>query len=142
MSGITKSRRVTISELDYLRLRELLLVAKQFAVNQLAFINDLECELERATIVLPEQIRPDVVTMNTRVRLTDVLAGKSWFCTLVFPGEAELSKENLSIFSELGAAILGYSVGDIIEWVSPDGVKRIRVDMIEFQPEATKQYSL
>ncbi|MGV3484827.1 MAG: GreA/GreB family elongation factor [Planctomycetaceae bacterium] len=142
MNDATKSRAVTISTVDYRRLHELLLVAKQFASPQPAFIRDLESELQRAHIVPPDQVPPYVVTMNTRVKLIHTDTGKVDFFTLVFPSEADLEAGKLSILSNLGVAILGYSVGDTIEWEFPEGLKRVRIDMIGFQPEATKQYDL
>jgi regulator of nucleoside diphosphate kinase len=142
MNDPTTNRAVTISTFDYCRLRELLLVVKQFASPQPAFIRDLEGELQRANIVPPEQIPPYVVTMNTRVKLIDTDSGKEKFYTLVFPNDADLEEGKLSILSELGVAILGYSVGDTIECEFLEGLKHIRIDMIGFQPEATKQYEL
>lgn len=142
MKNLAKHRRVTISKFDYPRLQELLLVAKQFASPQPAFIRALEDELQCASIVPPEQIPPYVVTMNTQVRLTDVDTGTDRTYTLAFPSDADLDKGKLSILSELGVAILGYSVGDTIEWEFSDGRKCIRIGMIGFQPEATKQYEL
>lgn len=142
MTRVAKHRAVTVSKLDYRRLQELLLVAKQFASPQPDFICDLQRELQRASIVPPERIPPYVVTMNTQVRLIDTDTGKGRSYTLVFPSDADLEHGKLSILSELGVAILGYSVGDTIEWEFPEGLKRVRIDMIGFQPEATKQYEL
>ena len=102
----------------------------------------LESELQRASVVPPEQVPPYVVTMNTQVRMIDADTGKERMYTLVFPSDANLEEGKLSILSDLGVAILGYSVGDTIEWEFPEGLKRIRIDMIGFQPEATKQYEL
>lgn len=142
LRNLAKQRVVTISEFDHLRLQELLLVAKQFASPQPDFIHDLESELRRASIVPPEQIPPYVVTMNTQVRLIDADTGEARVYTLVFPSDADLENGKLSILSELGVAILGYRVGDTIEWEFTEGRKRIRIGMICFQPEATRQYEL
>jgi len=142
MTNLTKRRAVTVSEFDYHRLQELLLVAKQFASPEPAFIRDLEDELQHANIVPPEQIPPYVVTMNTTVRLINTNTGKQAVYTLVFPNDADLEEGKLSILSDLGVAILGYSVGDTIDWEFPEGLKQFRIDMICFQPEATKHYEL
>ncbi len=138
----SQRRAVTISTFDYRRLQELLLVVKQFASPQPTFIRDLERELQRASVVPPEQIPPYVVTMNTHVKLIDPDTEKETLYTLVFPSDANLEEGKLSILSDLGVAILGYCVGDTIEWDFPEGRKHIRIDEIGFQPEATKQYEL
>ena len=142
MNNPEKRRAVTISTFDYRRLRELLLVVKQYASAPPTCIRDLEGELQRARVVAPEQIPPYVVTMNTQFKLTDTETGKERMYTLVFPSDADLEEGKLSIFSDLGVAILGYCVGDTIEWDFPEGRKHIRIDMIGFQPEATKQYEM
>lgn len=142
MNNPPQDRTITISEFDYHRLRELLLVAKQFASPQPAFIRDLADELQRASIVPKDQIPRHVVTMNSQVTLIDADTGKESSYTLVFPTKAGSEDGKLSILSDLGVAILGNSVGDTVEWEFPEGVKRIRINMICFQPEATKQYEL
>jgi regulator of nucleoside diphosphate kinase len=133
---------VTISTFDLRRLQELLLVAKQFASPQPSYIGELENELEHANIVRPEEIAPYVVTLNSSFRLTDVETSKEHLYTLVFPNDADPEENKLSILSDLGVAVLGCSAGDTIEWKFPEGVRRFRIDMICFQPEATKQYDL
>ncbi|MCA9216165.1 MAG: nucleoside diphosphate kinase regulator [Planctomycetales bacterium] len=142
MNNLPKDRTITISDFDYHRLQELLIVAKQFASPQPAFVRDLANELQRASIVPPDQIPPYVVTMNTQISVTDTDTGKESSYTLVFPTDADPDDGKLSILSDLGVAILGYRVGDTVDWEFPDGVKRIRINMIGFQPEATKQYEL
>lgn len=142
MSELTNRRQVTISTFDLPRLQELLLVAKQHSSTPPPYIQVLEEELQRAAVVAPEEIPPYTVTMNTRVKLLDPETGRGQFYTLVFPNAADAEVENLSILSDLGVAILGYCVGDTFEWDFPEGRKQIRVDMIEFQPEATKQYEM
>jgi len=142
MTNHPKRRSVIVSEYDFSRLQELLLVAKQFASPEPTFIHDLEDELQHARIVSPEQIPPYVVTMNTQARLIDTNTGKSLIYTLVFPNDADLEEGKLSILSDLGVAILGYSVGDTIDWEFPEGLKQFRIDTICFQPEAIKHYEL
>ena len=36
----------------------------------------------------------------------------------------------------VGAALLGYRVGDVIEWPVPSGTKTLRIEEILYQPEA------
>jgi regulator of nucleoside diphosphate kinase len=142
MHSQTKLQPVTISTFDLRRLKELLLVAKQFASPQPGYIGDLENELEQANIVRPEEVPPYIVTLNTCFKLTDVETGKEHSYTLVFPSDADPEENKLSILSDLGVAVLGCSAGDTIEWNFPDGVRHFRIDMICFQPEATRQYDL
>lgn len=83
-----------------------------------------------------------MVTMNTCVHLIDATTGEERKVSLVYPAEANPEQGKLSILSDLGVAILGFSVGDTIEWEFPEGVRRWRIGMIYFQPEACKEYEL
>lgn len=137
-----KARNITLSALDCARLRDLLVTAKQFSTSESALIKALEMELDRASIVAPDEIPPYVVTMNTCVCLIDTTTGEEVKYTLVYPSSADPKHGKLSILSDLGVAIIGFAVGDTIEWKFPDGVRRLRIGAIHFQPEATKQYNI
>jgi len=136
------ARNIIVSSLDHSRLHDLLITANQFAPSKSAILEVLERELSLAKIVPPEEIPPYVVTMNTCVRLIETSTGEEMKYSLVYPADANPHKGKLSILSDLGVAIIGFSVGDTIEWDSPEGVQRLRIDMIYFQPEATKDYDL
>lgn len=136
------ARRIVVSSLDHARLQDLLITAKQFASAESAILTELERELSRAEIVPAHEIPPYVVTMNSCVRLIDTTTKEEMKYTLVYPHDANLKAGNLSILTELGVAIIGFSVGDTIEWEFPEGRRSLRVDMIYYQPEATRNYEL
>ncbi len=93
-------------------------------------------ELERAVEVEVDAVPPDVVTLNSTVRVTDLESGSSMDYTIVMPGEANYDAGKISVLAPLGTALLGYRVGDEIEWEVPRGVRRLRIDAVLFQPEA------
>jgi regulator of nucleoside diphosphate kinase len=101
----------------------------------------LERELYRGVLVDPQNIPQDVITMNSKVSVTDTTSGEKMTYTLVFPSAANITDNKLSILAPLGMA-LGYRVGDIIEWAVPSGVRKLRVDEIVYQPEASGDYHL
>lgn len=78
--------------------------------------------------------------MNSCVQLVDTSTNERMEYTLVYPDEANPQEGLLSVLSDLGLAILGFCVGDTVTWAFPDGVRRLRINMIYFQPEATHQY--
>jgi regulator of nucleoside diphosphate kinase len=96
----------------------------------------LQGELDRAHIVNPTAVPHDVVTMNSRVRLTDVETNEEQVYTVVFPSESNLSQGKISILAPIGTAILGYRVGDTVEWCVPGGIRKLRIEEILYQPEA------
>jgi regulator of nucleoside diphosphate kinase len=99
-------------------------------------------EIDRAQVVDSRDIPPDVVTINSRVRLLDLDAGQEMVLTLVLPASANFEEGRLSVASPIGTAILGYAVGDTIEWQVPAGAKRIRIEEIPYQPEAAGDFHL
>ena len=95
-------------------------------------------ELRRARVVPRAQVPRDVVTMNSTVRLRDLEAGEDETYTLVYPHEAEISAGRLSVLAPVGTALLGYRVGNIVEWPVPAGVARFRVEEVLSQPTASQ----
>ena len=80
--------------------------------------------------------------MHSTVCLVDRDAGDELTYTLVFPEEANIREAKISIFAPIGTAMLGYRVGDTFEWRVPDGVVRLEVKEILYQPEAAGDYHL
>ncbi|SNR87824.1 GreA/GreB family elongation factor [Methylobacillus rhizosphaerae] len=102
----------------------------------------LEDELARSEEVTSEQVGADVVTMNSRVLLRDEANGHEIHCTLVFPTDADASANRISVVAPLGTAILGYRVGDVIDWAMPGGVRQYKILKVDYQPEAAGDFHL
>ena len=107
-----------------------------------ARIEELEAELNRAIIVDADKIPPEIVTMNSKAYLRDMDTGKDEFYQLVYPEDADIEQNKISILAPIGTAILGYKVGDIIEWKVPAGLRKLKIKKIVYQPEAAKEYQL
>jgi len=123
---------IIISESDAEKLDELLAKVSQ---KDFPGKDNLEKELDRATIVPSSQIPADVVTMNSRVRFNDVNSDKSFTMTLVYPKNA--GQENtVSVLAPMGSALLGLSVGQQISWPKPaGGVMQVEIEEVIYQPE-------
>ncbi|MDD3132727.1 MAG: GreA/GreB family elongation factor [Bacteroidales bacterium] len=48
----------------------------------------------------------------------------------------------MSIFSPIATALIGYKVGDEVEWVVPGGLTKLKIEQIVYQPEAAGDYQL
>ncbi|MHB0997207.1 MAG: nucleoside diphosphate kinase regulator [Elusimicrobiales bacterium] len=131
-----------ITKLDHARLTRCLY--SYGARNSLDYDNReiLAEELSKAKIVASGEITSHVVTMNSRVRLKDLDTDKEMLVTLVFPEDSDIEHGKLSVLSPVGTAILGYSVGDIIDWKVPPMVRRIQILEVCYQPEADGKYNL
>ncbi len=104
-------------------------------------VSGLVGEVQRAVVVPASEIPPDVITMNTRARLIDLDQRTTLDYTVVYPEDADFAAGRISVVAPIGAAMLGYRVGDEIEWVVPSGPRRLRVEAILYQPEAAGDFS-
>ncbi|MGI6451406.1 MAG: nucleoside diphosphate kinase regulator [Desulfitobacteriia bacterium] len=135
-------KKIYITATDKTKLEKLIKDAREYNLAKKENLSKLEQELKRANVVIPEEIPSNVITMNSQVSLVDLESGEEMIYTLVFPDQADLLNNKISIFAPIGTAILGYEVGDIIEWQVPGGVAKFRVDKIIFQPEAAGDFNL
>lgn len=87
--------------------------------------NYLAGELERARIVEAHEIEPTVVTMRSRVLFRDESTGDTRTVSLVYPGEENIDEGCISILTPVGAALLGLSEGQSIEWETLTGESRV-----------------
>jgi regulator of nucleoside diphosphate kinase len=134
---LTAPGEIIITPIDKARLGELIISHEDGAKESLLA---LDREINRAKVIDMTRISPDVVTMNSRVRLQ--LNGKEAVVSLVYPIDANPEAQRMSVLSPVGTAILGYSEGDSIRWETPAGVDAIRIDRILYQPEAAGDYHL
>lgn len=137
-----KERTLFITEFDVDRLRALLEGTRLWNTKDREYLQHLEEELDRAQVAAPKDVPGDVITMNSRVRVKDLDSGRDLTLTIVFPSDADLEEGKISIVAPIGTALLGYRVGDTVEWRVPAGVRRLRVEEILYQPEAAGHYHL
>jgi regulator of nucleoside diphosphate kinase len=133
---------ISITEYDFRRLSKLVLDTRHRGGQVGNALRNLWQEITRAEVVAPTNIPPDVITMNSTVRLMDLDRGVTETYTLVFPAHADITQGRISILSPVGTAILGYRVGDQFEWEVPAGKRRWQVVEILYQPEAAGDYHL
>ena len=124
------SRTIVVTDRDFWRLSALVRARTADYTRDQEDIDRLEEELVRSVPVATAEVPTDVVTMHSRVSVRDLDAGKSRTYTLVFPHEADLPSGRLSVLAPLGTALLGYRVGDEIEWAMPGGVRRVRIESV------------
>jgi len=128
----------TISLADWSRSPEIVIGEKEHKRLTIAAMTEIgdssDCmdflmhELDRARIVDDAQLPPDVVRIGSVVRFKP-MPGEEQTVKLVMPGDESLpGNYRLSATSLTGAALLGLRPGDLMSWLSPDGVShRIKV---------------
>jgi regulator of nucleoside diphosphate kinase len=88
---------------------------------------DLRAELERAIVVPNDLMQTGIVTMGSRVRYAEIETGHSREVEIVFPEEADPALGKVSVFAPVGAALIGLSVGQEIDWDFPGSSRRLTV---------------
>ncbi len=128
---------ILVTEKDYLRIKNVL------SYQSGSDFEDLELELDRATIITDLQVPADLVTMNSKVRFLNVNDDREMTITLVYPSDADFRQGKVSILASLGSALLGLRVEQEINWQFPDGGTRtLRVLEVIYQPEANEAWHL
>lgn len=130
---------ITVSTLDMDRIEALIEKMPKLSPE----VEQLIDELDRAVIVAPEKMPVNVVTMNSVVRFAIVESDKVFEKTLCYPKDAAVSDQHLSVFTPIGSALLGLSVGQRIRWPLANG-KETEVEIVEviYQPERAGEYQL
>lgn len=128
---------VVVTDLDFDRLGEIIRRAR---TEESTFLAE---ELARAKIVPQRSVASDIITMNSRVRFLDLESSTEKELTLVYPQDAQLDLQKVSVLAPVGAALLGLKPGSEIEWALPRrAAKRIRVLAVPYQPEAAGDWHL
>lgn len=132
-------RPIVLTEQDVTRLRRL--IEQNASGRNARECAALEAELDRAEVVPPTAVPPNVVTMNSRVHFVDEQTGEEQEIVLVYPSDANVEQARISVLAPVGAALLGLAVGEFIEWPMPGGAtKRLRVVSVLYQPEAAGEF--
>ncbi len=134
---MARERKIYVTTQDMKRLQALLEGTASQRNAEAA--EALESELASAEVVSPEKIPHDVVTMDSKVRFEDE-SGQQREVTLVYPKDADAQAGKISILAPIGAALIGLSVGQSVDWPLPSGkVRRLKIVDVMFQPEAAGQ---
>jgi regulator of nucleoside diphosphate kinase len=133
---------IKITELDYVRICNLINTVKDKKTVELKNLDALGTEIKRAERVDSKKISPEFVTMNSMIEMTDLDTNKLMIIKLVYPNDADFKKGYVSVLSPLGSALLGYKAGDTLSFEVPKGRKKIKINKILYQPEANGEYTI
>ena len=83
-------------------------------------------ELERAQV--RACVPASVVAMNSMVEFLDDAHGATRTVQLVYPAQADIAANKVSVLSPVGAGLLGLKAGQSIQWPDRDGrLRALRV---------------
>jgi regulator of nucleoside diphosphate kinase len=126
-----RNRNIIISSADRDRLLPLIGSARLDRRVPAQSLDLLEGELARASIVEPADLPRDVVAMNSTVWFRDLDSEEIERYTLVFPRDADVIRDRISVLAPIGTALLGYRQRDIVEWRVPQGRRLLEITKVE-----------
>lgn len=135
------TRSIHVTNQDLQRLRRVIGSAARTSALDRQHLEMLSAELDRAVIIDDNDVPPDVVRMRTHVRVRNSSSQQTEDYTLVYPWEADVHLNLLSVLAPLGTALLGYREGDHIDWQLPGGVRELLVEKILGQLDAPTRAS-
>lgn len=74
--------------------------------------------MQQAQLVEDSDFPWEVVRLNSKVIIRDKIARLNYSYTVVMPDYADHKQCRVSVFSEIGSALMGNSRGDDIQWKS------------------------
>jgi regulator of nucleoside diphosphate kinase len=117
-TDVSVTPHIVVSKQDVVRL-EALLASVDAERGEVA--RALAIELDRAEHRDRDAMPDGVVMMGSHVRCIDETTGEQYTFKLVYPGDADFAEGRVSILAPVGAALLGLSVGQTIQWPLPGG---------------------
>ena len=81
-------------------------------------------ELDRANVMGAEHFPSDVVTMQSEVEFVDERSGDRRKVQLVWPRDANMDQNRLSVLTLVGAGLIGMQAGSAINWPDRSGKER------------------
>jgi regulator of nucleoside diphosphate kinase len=131
----TSESRICLCEFDLECLRAFVFrMQVRFGVKS-EDLMQLQETLDFAEVVDTRNLAPDIVTLDSEVRLRDVDFGRELHYTVVLPLHANIAAHKISILAPLGMAMLGHRVGDDFEVQTPFGIRTFCIEEVLFQPE-------
>lgn len=97
-------------------------------------ISELEDVIARADIIDVAKLKGSkVIKFGATVKLADEDTEEEVRYQIVGPFEADLTKHRISITAPLGRALIGKTVGDMVEVQTPRGTKSYEIMQVQFK---------
>jgi len=123
----TKKQQLVLRKDDY----DILLSCLRGSYAKAAFdrqnIEELEGELKKAKLVNKDEFPPDVVRLNSKVKIKESNKDKLMELMLVTPEKADIKERKISIMAPMGTALIGFRQGQKVAWQVPSGKKEFTI---------------
>ena len=95
-------------------------------------------EIGRARIVKANKMPADVISIGSTVTYRDEATLQIKTVTLVYPENADIMRQQVSVMTPIGVALLGLSEGAAFYWDTRDDQRRLLTVINVSQPAATE----
>ncbi|TGQ67698.1 MAG: nucleoside diphosphate kinase regulator [Mesorhizobium sp.] len=116
-TGLRPSNQILISDTEHNRLTGL---ARALLDRAPETAEELLSEMDRAVITEAAAMPNDVVRMGSTVTVRGE-SGDTQRIVLVYPGEADIAENRISVLTPMGTALIGAAIGQAVRWSSRDG---------------------
>lgn len=121
----TKRPAITVTAADHAMLSR---IAAGAAHTMPELAAELSHELDRARILPEGRISADHARIGSRIVYRDESTQRETAVTLVWPQDANIEKNRISVMTPIGVALIGMAAGRSIDWTTRSGdVKRLTV---------------
>ena len=125
------ARRGVVNRLDRDRLYE----AFPYTIPMPDHLAELLHLLAWATPLEPPRVPPDLVTMNSVVRIVDPRTGGREDMAIVYPYQADAGPMATSVTAPAGAALFGRRAGEYAIYRTGTGIRVTLIEGLAYQPE-------
>ncbi|TRC72396.1 nucleoside diphosphate kinase regulator [Mesorhizobium sp. WSM4307] len=116
-TGLRPPSRILISDTDHDRLTGL---ARALLDRAPETAEELLFEMDRAIVTDAAAMPADVVRMGSIVTVRSE-GGETQRVMLVYPGEADIAENRISVLTPMGTALIGAAIGQAVCWSSRGG---------------------
>ena len=88
---------------------------------------ELQAELKKAKLVNKDDFPPDVVRLNSTVRIKMEDKKDIMEFMLVTPDKADIKGKRISVMAPIGTALIGFRKGQKVKWQVPAGKKTFTI---------------
>ncbi len=134
-----KKQERRINTFDYHRLK---MLYEDLHKTDKVYFAELLGQLKASRLIEQKMIPSQVITMNSTVLVQNMQTREKMEFTLVYPEDAAEEQNRISILDPLGAAVLGFGVGETIHYASPQGSVWLKIEQVTYQPEAAGNYAM
>ena len=116
-TGLRPQSQIMVSDADHDRLTGL---ARASLDRTPETAEELLSEMDRAVVTEAAAMPADVVRMGSTVTIR-AESGTPQRITLVYPGDANIAENKISVLTPMGTALIGATVGQAVCWSSRGG---------------------